>query len=148
MCPIKEIMINKLVILLLKGIISKVPEQSKKRATNFGTVVKHLSDRLLEEIDIPDTAIRKIWVKINTLKKIVVEDLETEFFSAQRTLEIAMKLDQSTFNDAVVFYLKCHLRVLIGPTKRKPALSRFFSSVRKMCVRQFRCCNKPKLDTG
>lgn len=147
-CPIKEIMINKLVILLLKGIVSKVPEQSKKRATNFGTVVKHLSDRLLEEIDIPDTAIRKIWVKINTLKKIVVEDLETEFLSAQRTLEIAMKLDQSTFNDAVVFYLKCHLRVLIGPTKRKPALSRFFSSVRKTFVRQFRCCNKPKLDTG
>lgn len=147
-CPIKEIMINKLVILLLKGIISKVPEQSKKRAADFGTVVKHLSDRLLEEIDIPDTAIRKIWVKINTLKKIVVEDLETEFFSAQRTLEIAMKSDQSTFNDAVVFYLKCHLRVLIGPAKRKHALSRFFSSLRKTFVRQFRCCNKPKLDTG
>lgn len=57
------------------------------------------------------------------LNKAVIKDLKEEFQSSQTILEAAVASNNPTFDDAVVFYLKIYLNVLLCPPQKN-----FFSA--------------------
>lgn len=104
-------------------------------------MVRRLSKKVLDEIDIPDSALEKMSENIKKVNKAIIKDLKREFESRRTILEAAMA-NKPEFDDALVLYLKIHLRVLLSPTRKKNPVLRFFSAVGKALAMPFRCCFK------
>lgn len=141
-------MMDNLIIALLMRIAVKAPRKTRRalETADITGIIKRLSDKVQNELNIDDSAVRRIEDSMKQINKTVVKDLLKEFGSPKKLLEAAMASDDTTFDDAVVKYLKIHQDNLRVPPRKKSAAARFFSAVGKALVIPFKWCISSSCD--
>ncbi|GLD62340.1 uncharacterized protein AKAME5_001407200 [Lates japonicus] len=137
-----EGMTNDLITALFMRLIINVPWRNRGSlgSLDIDSIIKKLSDIVQKEVDIEDSGITK--GNIKKINKAVIKDLHREFGSSNRLLNAAIASNDTSFDDAVVKYLKVHLDNLTDAPPRKSAAARFFAAVGRGLTRPFTWCRR------
>ena len=137
---ISERTANSIIMALLMRLIMSAPRKTRRftKAADIDKVIQRLSEVARGNIDIADSDIRKTRNHMTNINKAVIRDLTREFGSSERLLEASMATNTSSFDEAVIKYLKIHLDELYRP--KRSAVARFFIRLGKAFTRPFRCC--------
>lgn len=96
-------------------------------------VLGQLSERVLSEVSVPDSAVEKIHRRTKTLVRALAKDLVKEFDGKQEALKaLAAAREDLAFENAVLFHLTRRLHSLLAPPTKRSAVSKMFSAVRKL----------------
>lgn len=96
-------------------------------------VLGRLSERVLSEVNVPDSAVEKIHRCTKTLVRALTKDLVKEFEGKQEVLKaLAAAHEDLTFENAVLFHLTGCLHSLLTTPPRRSAVSRMLSVVKKL----------------
>lgn len=96
-------------------------------------VLGRLSERVLSEVNVPDSAVEKIHRCTRSLVRALAKDLIKEFEGKQEVLKaLAAARDDLTFENAVMFHLTGCLHSLLTTTHKRSAVSRMLSVVKKL----------------
>lgn len=120
---------NQIITDLVMRLTENTPQNSWQfsQMEDIDLIVQRLSDMARDNIHIDDSALKRTWKNTKNVNKAVIEDLKKEFGSAEQLLEAAVASNTSSFDEAVLKYLKIHLDALHRPGRS--AAANFFSRV-------------------
>lgn len=136
--PEKRRTIWSLMQALLTKITSKAQSKRSKELlepVHINAILSHLSERVLTEMTIPDSAVEKIHSKMKKLVKVLSKDLIREFETQHNALMALAAREDPTFENAVVFHMMNRLNSLLTTPPKRSTVSRIFSAVRKLGTR-------------
>ncbi|XP_045899014.1 uncharacterized protein LOC123967009 [Micropterus dolomieu] len=135
-----EQMTSKFITDLLMRLVTKAPLKTKRsmQMADINAIIKRLSDKVVDEIKFIGP-VRKTKNSMTKVNKAMIKDLDREFGSPRKILEAAMASNHTSFDDAVVKYLKIHINALFN-SPPKSAVSRFFSALGKAASTTFAWC--------
>ena len=114
---------NEIITDLLLMLTENTPEKSGQspQTEDIDSIIQRLSDMARDNIHIDDSALKRTWKNTKKVNKAVIEDLKKEFGSAEQLLEAAVASNSSSFDEAVLRYLKIHLDALHRPIRSAAA---------------------------
>ena len=137
---ISERTANCIITALFMRLIMTAPRKTRRftKTADIDKIIQRLSEVARGNIDISDSDVRKTRDNLTKITKAVIRDLTREFGSSERLLEASMATNSSSFDEAVIRYLKIHLDELYRP--KRSAFARFFLRLGKALTKPFRCC--------
>lgn len=100
---------------------------------HLDVVLGRLSERVLSEVNVPESAVEKIHRCTRSLVRALAKDLVKEFEGKQEMLKaLAAAREDLTFENAVMFHLTSSLHSLLTTTPKRSAVSRMLSVVKKL----------------
>lgn len=131
---------NQIITDLVMRLTENTPQNSWQfsQMEDIDPIVQRLSEMARDTIHIDDSALRNTRNSMKKVNKAVIEDLKKEFGSAEQLLEAAVTSNSSSFDEAILKYLKIHLDALQGPRRSEDAS--FFSRVGKALTKPFGWC--------